>query len=352
MKIIPRAAELLDYTPGGADDDIGAADEIHGEFGDDFIYGMVGDDVLFGEEQNDVIFGGNGKDRISGGTGQDSIFPDDGRTYPSRNGKAEPLYDIGSFTDELNQYIYMMAGKLKKTDNMTPFKLDDTKAFDYKTQHLAQAHDNMVYGYTDGGVSDAPDTQNADDDRGTDGGVNDAPDMQNADDNRGTNSGVSDAPDTKNTDDNRGTNGGVNDAPDMRSSNEDISYGGAGQDVLIDNTGGDRLIDWAGEFNSFIVPLTIVWFGHGKPGPVARKHPRRTPRRPALGDLQLRCGKRLLHRRRDLEFAEQGFEGIDRVLDGETVSVYHVDEILPAYYEIQAVPPPVSRRRAGSRTPS
>jgi hemolysin type calcium-binding protein len=36
---------------------------------------------------------------------------------------------------------------------------------------------------------------------------------------------------------------------------QDRAYGGAGRDVLIANTGGDRLMDWIGEFNSFIVPF-------------------------------------------------------------------------------------------------
>src|SRR5207253_10228986 len=39
IRIIPRAAELLDYTPGTPSlSDIGAPDEIHGEAGDDSIY--------------------------------------------------------------------------------------------------------------------------------------------------------------------------------------------------------------------------------------------------------------------------------------------------------------------------
>ena len=33
------------------------------------------------------------------------------------------------------------------------------------------------------------------------------------------------------------------------------AFGGAGRDVLIGNTGGDRLIDWVGEFNSYLVPF-------------------------------------------------------------------------------------------------
>ncbi|WP_286789909.1 proprotein convertase P-domain-containing protein, partial [Thioclava sp. UBA3469] len=48
---------------------------------------------------------------------------------------------------------------------------------------------------------------------------------------------------------------GANDTPDTSSSYEDIVYGGAGRDIMIGNTGGDRLIDWVGEFNSYIVPF-------------------------------------------------------------------------------------------------
>ncbi|MEH6825981.1 MAG: matrixin family metalloprotease, partial [Motiliproteus sp.] len=48
-------------------------------------------------------------------------------------------------------------------------------------------------------------------------------------------------------DDNR-----VPDGPQL--SYEDRAHGGAGRDVLIGNTGGDRLIDHVGEFNSYIVP--------------------------------------------------------------------------------------------------
>src|SRR5262249_6838960 len=80
IKLIRRAAQLLDYTPGGSDynaaaaSDIGAADELHGESGDDFIYGMKGNDVLFGEGQDDDLIGGYGNDWISGGTGQDGVL--------------------------------------------------------------------------------------------------------------------------------------------------------------------------------------------------------------------------------------------------------------------------------------
>ena len=46
-----------------------------------------------------------------------------------------------------------------------------------------------------------------------------------------------------------------NNTPDTAYSYQDIAYGGAGRDVIIGNTGGDRLIDWVGEFNSYLVPF-------------------------------------------------------------------------------------------------
>ncbi|MGU3646985.1 hypothetical protein ACLBXX_18660 [Microbacterium sp. C23T] len=48
----------------------------------------------------------------------------------------------------------------------------------------------------------------------------------------------------------------LNDIADgVNSSFQDRAYGGAGLDVLIGNTAGDRLIDWVGEFNSYLVPF-------------------------------------------------------------------------------------------------
>jgi hypothetical protein len=156
LRIIPRAAELLDYTPGGPDynpgaaaDDIGDNDEIRGESGDDFIYGMVGDDVLFGDGQDDDLIGGWGHDWISGGTGQDGVIGDDGRIYTSRNNGVEELngeplnniapletqdkskYPDGDVLDEfiktpgnIQQAVINRSGELKKTVNITPFSFD------------------------------------------------------------------------------------------------------------------------------------------------------------------------------------------------------------------------------------
>jgi hypothetical protein len=58
-----------------------------------------------------------------------------------------------------------------------------------------------------------------------------------------------------NADDEQSTHDGQNDQPDTHPFYEDRAYGGAGRDVLIANTGGDRLIDWVGEYNSYLVPF-------------------------------------------------------------------------------------------------
>jgi hypothetical protein len=47
-----------------------------------------------------------------------------------------------------------------------------------------------------------------------------------------------------------------NNSPDDYQSYADITYGGAGRDVMIMNSGFDRAVDWTGEFNSFLVPFS------------------------------------------------------------------------------------------------
>jgi len=358
--IIPRAVELIDYTTGGVDHyptmadvegDLGAADEIHGEAGDDLIYGMVGDDVLFGEGQDDDLVGGYGNDWISGGTGQDGVLGDDGRIYTSRNGVAEPLHGIGPLTGELDLYIYSpgkiqestinVTGELKKTVNITPFKLGDPEAWDYAEQDPLLA-DDIIYGgwggdflhgcAGDDAVSGAEalpmyyempynpgDVLKFGVYRGGEFGTYDEYDpwakvmwdpvsgefvteggeqfLLNFDRSEGPadehSAGTAYGPyptdgddrifgdlgndwlvggsgrdhlyggygyDLLNADDDHDSTLGTgddlaNNVPDTHPSYEDIVYGGAGRDVLIANTGGDRLIDWAGEFNSYLVPF-------------------------------------------------------------------------------------------------
>jgi len=58
-----------------------------------------------------------------------------------------------------------------------------------------------------------------------------------------------------NADDVLDTGGAANLGTDTNPSYEDLAFGGAGRDVLVGNTGGDRLIDWSGEYNSYLVPF-------------------------------------------------------------------------------------------------
>ena len=67
--------------------------------------------------------------------------------------------------------------------------------------------------------------------------------------------------DLLNTDDNHGTHGGLNDQADENIDYSDRAYGGAGLDVLLGNSTGDRLIDWVGEFNSYFVPFNPFGLG-------------------------------------------------------------------------------------------
>src|SRR5207247_6788679 len=61
--------------------------------------------------------------------------------------------------------------------------------------------------------------------------------------------------DLMNADDNLDTNGGLNNGPDaVQYADRDFVYGGDGLDVLIANTGGDRMYDWGGQCSTFVGP--------------------------------------------------------------------------------------------------
>jgi Matrixin/RTX calcium-binding nonapeptide repeat (4 copies) len=61
--------------------------------------------------------------------------------------------------------------------------------------------------------------------------------------------------DMLNVDDNHTPAASLSQSPDTNPSYEDLAFGGAGRDVFIGNTGGDRLIDWDGEFNTYLTPF-------------------------------------------------------------------------------------------------
>jgi len=311
LAIIPRAFELLDYTAGGDTADIGASDLVFGESGDDVIHGMAGNDVLYGDGQDDDLYGGTGHDRIFGGSGVDGIVADDGILFTSRNGMTEPLYGLtvansqseislpGPFTgavvditDMLRKDVNLLAWDIGGHDivygglgddwihagagddavsgaEALPEFYDDTApqtetppiAYDAATQKLEfYDADNPRLKIADFLLNfEATDSSGAKIEDGKDhifgdlgndwlvggtgndrlfGGLGD--DLMNADDNL-----------------DNGTAPGRNDQPDdPEYADGDFAFGGNGLDVLIANTGNDRLFDWRGEFNSYFVPFS------------------------------------------------------------------------------------------------
>ena len=354
-RIIPRAFRLLDYVEGAATGNVGAADLLHGEAGDDTIHGQTGNDVLFGEGQDDDIVGGTGFDRIYGGTGQDGLLGDDGKMLTSRNGIAEPLNRlpvaevetfegcpggkfIGGVVDILGElkkramlavhtigwndiiygglgddFIHGGAGDdaLSGAEAMAEFynELPQTNGdpLDYNeattmfpawnnTLPFAKIPDFLlnfdafrvdeatgaVLSVNGLGVKSADGRDRIFGDNGNDWIVG------------GTDcdwlfGGFGD--DLLNLDDFLETDGGTNLRPesDERFNDGDFAFGGAGRDVLIANTGNDRMFDWTGEFNSFYAPFPTLRCADGQPHVLAQR-PRLHP-----GDRRRRRRRRRAH---------------------------------------------------------
>src|SRR5712691_3465996 len=172
-RIVPRAINLLHYTPGGPDlqnkpgpisaGDIGATgpaggqaqgSEIHGENGDDLIYGGPGNDVLFGDGQNDNMVGGYGNDWMSGGTGDDGMLGDDGRLLTSREGVPEPLIGLTTPTTQsmiatggnLQQALINVNGELLYRALLVPDNLDSLHPQPFTLMPRALYASDIMYG--------------------------------------------------------------------------------------------------------------------------------------------------------------------------------------------------------------
>ncbi|MBD2449019.1 DUF4347 domain-containing protein [Nostoc sp. FACHB-152] len=308
LKIIPRAVRWLDYTPGdNGTGDRGFADIISGEGGDDQIHGMTGNDVLFGNGQDDDLFGEDGADRLYGGAGEDGIVGDNGMIRTSRNGSTETLYGLTtpnlqvtlSASNEVGAVEYI-TGRLTKAFvsiawtqggndviygglgddfihggagddaisgaealaafyNADPVTNLNPLGYNATTRKLAAYNANNPYAKINGFLLNFEATDSA----GVkieDGKDRIFGDLGNDWLVGGTGKdrlfgGLGD--DLINADDNLDTNGGLNNQPDAPAyADPDFVYGGGGLDVMIANTGGDRLIDWNGEFNSYFVPFS------------------------------------------------------------------------------------------------
>ena len=229
---------LVDRVNNSADVDNDDNDIIFGGLGSDSLHGGFGSDAISGAEAMRMTMGGlplpysfdnpgNPGDILAYGTGVDgegNARPNEFAAYDEFNPRPEVWIDPVTFS-------FVDPG----TPGAVPFVLNFDPADGAATDPVsgdgpavASDGDDVIFGdlghdWLVGGT-------------GRDhlwGGFGD--DLLNADDDHDS--------------------GGANDTPDTANSYADIAYGGGGRDILIGNTGGDRLIDWVGEFNSYIVPF-------------------------------------------------------------------------------------------------
>ena len=305
---------------------VGGADFLHGENGNDVIHGMSGDDAVWGDAGDDDLYGQAGNDWVSGGAGVDGILGDDGLVLTSRNGSREELNYRdeptvqGTVTSNGPHHSAVVnpTGELVKVADLEPFYVgyndvlygglgndfvhggegDDAMsggealAVYYTADPLATLalyyldNDPLEFGFTDpeefrhydednpmrlvkvcktDGTACIPFLTTADA-AGDDG--NDALFGDGGSDWIAGGTGSDHlyggwGNDLLDVDDDKRTNREANNKVDTDSF-ADYAFGGAGRDVMIANTKNDRLIDWIGEFNSYLVPFnpygaSTVW---------------------------------------------------------------------------------------------
>ncbi len=180
---------------------------------------------------DDIIYGGLGDDFLHGGSGNDAISG--AEALPAFYNNPSPEYDVLGFSDETLEFEAF--DEFDPRSEIAGFLLN----FD-PTEGAATGESGP------GGAIRSDGNDRIFGDLGNDwlvGGT--------GNDHIYGGWGI----DLINADDDHRTNGGSNDVPDTAASYEDIAFGGAGRDILIANTGGDRLIDWAGAFNTYLVPF-------------------------------------------------------------------------------------------------
>ena len=195
---------------------------IYGGDGDDTLIGGSNDDHLYGQDGDDDLIGNLGADYLDGGAGSDGLLGDMGtieRELISGGGMATLLTTQNG---KLEAYIDRPGTIRRKVTLTNPDQGGD---------------DTLIGGtgddYLHGGAGDDS----------LDGG--DGLDALFGDDGNDSLSGGA-------GDDH--LYGGAGDDVLDGGAGADIAYGGAGEDTLIADSSGDRLIDWFGNFNQFVVP--------------------------------------------------------------------------------------------------
>lgn len=229
---------------------IGQDDVLYGGLGDDSLHAGAGDDAVSGAEapvasafvRNPML---DADGRLVGERvvlAFDAITPD---TLPEDVLGASALrtdeFALYDEFDPLRRVRISEAGGLSKDGAGIPFLLDFEAFADSNDPIGSHVHDGDDVLFGDDGADWLV--------GGTDqdhlyGGL--GPDLLNADDDLATNDEQND----------------TTDAPaftgislDARRVGADVAYGGGGRDVLLANSGADRLIDWVGEYNSYLVPF-------------------------------------------------------------------------------------------------
>ena len=200
----------------------GYADIVYGGLGDDWIHGGADDDAISGAEALPQFFNDSRP--------EDLVLAGSGSAVPFLYNRDLSInYFVDPFTKQ-QKLFYDADNPRTKIDgyilNFVSFDTTGQVIDDGKDWIYGDNGNDVLFGGTDhdrlfGGRDD--DYLQLDDNLNTDGGLN------------------------NNTDDAS--------IPQVTAGTGDFAYGGDGLDVLIANSGNDRMFDWGGEFNSFLVPF-------------------------------------------------------------------------------------------------
>jgi Ca2+-binding RTX toxin-like protein len=221
-------APIRDVTLFADSDVIGGNDFMTGGLGDDTAHGEAGNDIINGNEGDDDLYGELGADQIDGGAGDDAIVGDKGLIVDSiLDGSTQET--ISGQGNKVSVVIDSAGTKLR---TVTLFDAsnggnDTAKGGVGNDVIHSGAGDDLVYG-----DNLAPSAADGRDAIFADAG-NDAVYGGGADDN---------------------LFGGAGDDYLDGQAGGDIIYGGDGKDSLVADGSSDRLIDWFGNFNVFLVP--------------------------------------------------------------------------------------------------
>jgi Ca2+-binding RTX toxin-like protein len=202
-------------------DTVGGADLLSGGADDDSMYGGLGNDTMAGNDGNDDMTGHLGDDSMDGGAGSDALLGDKGTILTDLldGSTSTTLSPQGNFVSEtvdtagtLKRYVALDDETAGGNDVLTGGDGDDFL-------HAGAGADLLSGGSDDdalfGDLGDDTCTGDSGDDHAYGGAGNDSLDG---------------------------------------SAGADLLYGGDGDDWLVADQSGDRLIDWFGNFNNFVVP--------------------------------------------------------------------------------------------------